>query len=156
MSAKRGTKNKKTLSNSKRGTRRRKTRAHPPKYKRAISTIFSRKRIKEDKKRKLPPPITGWRLWLFRVIAVTVIPALLFLLLEITLRIVGFGFPTATTIKCKVNDKASYRSNPKFAWRFFHPNVARTANPFVFPADKPNDAYRIFVLGASAAAGMPD
>jgi tetratricopeptide (TPR) repeat protein len=156
MSAKRGTKNKKSISHSKRGARRRKTRTHPPKYKRAVSTIFSRRRKKEDKKRKPPQPITGWRLWLFRVACLVVVPALFFIFLEIVLRVVGFGFHTTTTVKCKVNDKASYRSNPKFAWRFFHPNVARMANPFVFPADKSDDTYRIFVLGASAAAGMPD
>jgi tetratricopeptide (TPR) repeat protein len=153
MSAERRAKNKKSISHAKRGTRQRKIRTHSSKDKKVISRS---KEKKENRKSKLPGPVTGWRLWLFRVIAVTVIPALLFLLLEITLRIVGFGFPTTTTIKCKVNDKASYRSNSKFAWRFFHPNVARMANPFVFPADKPNDTYRIFVLGASAAAGTPD
>ncbi|MBU1260020.1 MAG: tetratricopeptide repeat protein [Planctomycetes bacterium] len=101
-------------------------------------------------------PITGWRLWLFRIIAITVVPALLFLLLEITLRIVGYGFPTTATIKCEVNGRVSYCDNVKFGWRFFPRNIARSADPFIFPADKPDDTYRIFVLGASAAQGVPD
>ncbi len=100
--------------------------------------------------------ISSPRLWLFRMIAVTVIPALFFLLLEITLRIVGYGFPTSIAIKDKVNDEPYYYNNPKFAWRFFHPNIARTTEPFVFPVHKSEKTYRIFVMGASAAAGTPD
>jgi tetratricopeptide (TPR) repeat protein len=101
-------------------------------------------------------PITGWRLWLFRIIALTVVPALLFLLLEITLRIVGYGYPAAATIKCEVNGRVSYCDNVKFGWRFFPRNIARLFDPFVFPADKPDDTYRIFVLGASVAQGTPE
>jgi len=100
--------------------------------------------------------IRGPRLWLFRIIAVTIIPALFFLLLEITLRIAGYGFPTNIAIKDKINDAPSYYNNTKFAWRFFHPNIARTTEPFVFPAKKSEDTYRIFIMGASAAAGTPD
>jgi len=103
-----------------------------------------------------PPLVTGRRLWLFRIIAVTVIPALLLLLLEISLRIIGYGFPTTITIKDKINAVPSYCNNFKFAWRFFNPNIARTTEPFVFPANKSEDTYRIFVMGASAAAGTPD
>jgi len=100
--------------------------------------------------------LTSWRLWLFRIVAITIIPAVLLLLLEVTLRVAGYGFPSSPIIKCKVNGTASYCNNAKFAWRFFHPNIARAASPFVFPAEKSNDTYRIFVTGASAAAGTPD
>jgi tetratricopeptide (TPR) repeat protein len=103
-----------------------------------------------------PPLVTGWRLWLFRIIVVTVIPVLLFLLLEISLRIIDYGFPTTIAVKDKINDELCYCNNPKFAWRFFHPNIARTTEPFVFPVKKSGDTYRIFVMGASAAAGTPD
>ncbi len=107
-------------------------------------------------KRVSDRPITGWRLWLFRIIAITVVPALLFLLLEITFRIVGYGFPATSTIKSEVNGMVSYCDNVKFGWRFFPRNIARSADPFIFPADKPDDTCRIFVLGASAAQGVPD
>lgn len=155
MRAKRRKKDKISSSGTKRHTLQHKTERRSPTEKSTISSSRSKGKPKGGEK-VTQHVVTGWRLWLFRVIAVTVIPALLFLLLEITLRIVGYGFPTTTTIKCRVNDKASYRSNSKFAWRFFHPNVARIADPFVFSADKPNDTYRIFVLGASAAQGAPD
>jgi hypothetical protein len=82
-------------------------------------------------KRVAGRPITGWRLWLFRIIAFTVVPALLFLLLEIGLRIVGYGFPTTATIKCEVNGRASYCGNVKFGWRFFPRNIAREFDPFI-------------------------
>jgi len=124
-------------------------------------------------------PISRGRLWLFRIIALTIMPALLLFLLEIILRVAGFGFPTTATIKCKVhpvrelnpvndhrlksmdfsngvNDTISYCNNIQFAWRFFPPNIARESNPYIFPEDKSDNTYRIFVMGASAAAGTPD
>ena len=100
--------------------------------------------------------ITGRRLWLFRIIAITVIPALIFLLLEIGLRVAGYGFPTAAIIKCKVKGTVSYCDNTRFSWQFFPPNIARTADPFVFPVKKSSNTYRIFIMGASAAAGTPE
>jgi tetratricopeptide (TPR) repeat protein len=103
-----------------------------------------------------PPLVTGRRLWLFRIITVTVIPVLLFSLLEISLCIIGYGFPTTIAIKEKTDNNPCYYNNPKFAWRFFRPNIARTTEPFVFPVNKSGDTYRIFVMGASAAAGTPD
>ncbi len=112
----------------------------------------------ESKSREeiIPKRITGWRVWFFRLVALTIIPVLLLGLLEVGLRIVGYGFPTNAFIKCEVNGTASYCNNAKFAWRFFHPTVAKKAGSFVFPAHKSNDTYRIFVMGASAAAGTPD
>lgn len=155
MRAKRTKKDKKSSSGTKRHILRRKTEGRSPTEKRTISSSKSKDKQK-GRERVAPQVVTGWRLWLFRVIAVIVIPALLFLLLEITLRVVGYGFPTTTTIKHKVNTIPSYCNNTKFAWRFFHPNIARTTDPFVFPASKSKDTYRIFVMGASAAAGTPD
>ena len=100
-------------------------------------------------------PITSRRLWVFRLVALTIIPVFLFLLLEVTLRVVDYGFPTNMFIKCKLNDTASYCDNVRYAWKFFPPNIARMANSFSFSANKSQDTYRIFILGASAAAGVP-
>ena len=96
------------------------------------------------------------RLWLFRFAAVVIIPAVLFLLLEFGLRVVGYGFPPGATVKRKMNGTGVYCDNVKFGWRFFPRNIARESDPFVFPADKPKDTYRIFVFGASAARGEPN
>lgn len=100
--------------------------------------------------------VSNRRLWIFRITSVIFIPALLFLLLEAGLRIIGYGFCPDVIIKCKVDGRAYYRDNFKFAWRFFPPNIARTANPYIFPAYKSDNTYRIFILGESAAAGTPD
>lgn len=101
-------------------------------------------------------PITGWRLWLFRIVAITILPALFFLLLEVSLRIVGYGYPPGAIVKCKSRGRDAYRDNFKFGWRFFPRNIARELSAFVFPMDKSADTYRIFVLGASAAKGNPE
>lgn len=100
--------------------------------------------------------VTGWRLWLFRVLAITLIPVLLFVVLETGLRLVGYGYPTSLTVRRNANDIDSYCSNVKFSWRFFAPEIARTMEPFAFPVKKSDKTYRIFVMGASAAAGTPD
>jgi len=100
--------------------------------------------------------ITGWRLWLFRIVAVIVIPILLFLTAEVILRIVGYGYPPEAIVKCKSQGGNAYCDNVKFAWRFFPRHIAREFEPFVFSADKPDKTYRVFVLGESAAAGTPD
>jgi tetratricopeptide (TPR) repeat protein len=100
--------------------------------------------------------ITGWRLWLFRVVALTVIPALLFILLELALRLAGYGYPADAMIKYKDNGEVFYCDNVKFCWRFFPKEISREFNPFRISESKLENAYRIFVLGASAAQGEPD
>ncbi|MBW8041611.1 MAG: tetratricopeptide repeat protein [Planctomycetes bacterium] len=155
MRAKGGKNNKKFPSNIKKSIRRRKPVTHSRTEKRIVSTSMGKEKQKDEEKPS-PNPITGWRLWLFRIIALTVIPALLFLFLELGLRIVGYGFPSAATLKCEVNGRKSYCDNIKFGWRFFPRNIAREFDPFNFTAEKPDDTYRIFVLGASAAKGEPD
>jgi tetratricopeptide (TPR) repeat protein len=99
--------------------------------------------------------VTGRRLWLFRIIAITVIPALLLLLVEVGLRIAGYGYPATAIIKCQVKGEDAYCENSKFAWQFFPKKISREFYPFTFAADKPANTYRIFVLGASAAQGAP-
>lgn len=116
-----------------------------------------RKKVKRGAKGRVPPgPLTGWRLWLFRLIAVTVVPVLLFVLVELSLRATGQGFRPDAIIECEVNGKAALSDNVKFGWRFFPRPIARELVPFVFAAAKPEDTYRIFVLGASAVKGEPD
>jgi len=109
----------------------------------------------EDIKSTPSGSITGRRLWLFRIIAITVIPALLLLLVELGLRIAGYGYPASAIIKCQVKGEDAYCENAKFAWQVFPRKIARAFYPFTFSADKPDNTYRIFVLGASAAQGSP-
>jgi len=112
---------------------------------------------KRDRNKQAPPrPPTGRRLWLFRILAATVVPAILLLLVELSLRLSGYGFNPDAIVTCQIDGKDVYCDNGEFTWRFFPRNIARQFEPFVFPVDKSADAYRIFVLGASAARGEPD
>jgi tetratricopeptide (TPR) repeat protein len=154
MSARRRRKKKKP-SRTERDIQRHKIKRQSPAGKRVVST---RKVANKQKavKEVAAEPITGWRLWLLRIIAITVVPGLLFLLVELSLRVVGCGFPAAAIIKCEVDGRSAYCDNVKFGWRFFPKNIARESDPFVFAADKPDNTCRIFILGASAAQGAPD
>jgi tetratricopeptide (TPR) repeat protein len=102
------------------------------------------------------PVISAGRLWLFRSIAVVVIPVLTLVLLEIALRVIGYGYPASAFVKCRVDNRAVYCSNIKFAWQFFPPKISRQFEPFVVPEEKAYNSYRIFVLGESAALGQPE
>ncbi len=117
--------------------------------------FLSRNRTKEVKE-KHSTSVSGWKLWLFRALAITIIPAFLFLVLEAGLRLAGFGYPTSLALRYKDKNMDSYYSNIKFSWLFFDPKIARTIDPFIFPVEKTDKTYRIFVMGASAAAGTPD
>ncbi len=147
--------NRKSLSHAKRAPRQRKKKSRQPTEKKITAASQDKDKQKEPKKPSIKP-ITGRRLWLFRFVAVFIIPALLLLLMEIGLRIVGYGFPPTATIKHRVNGRTSYCDNVKFGWLFFPPNIAREFDPFVIPKHKSNDTYRVFILGASAAKGEPD
>lgn len=76
---------------------------------------MSGKHGKNDKQKDVPKTplmqISRWHLWLFRIIALTIIPALLFLLVELTLRIVGYGFPATAIIKCELDGRDVYCVN---------------------------------------------
>ena len=148
-----GRKNKKTSS--------RKIKQHKAKHGSTAEKKTNSEISKIEKKQERTKPvshktISTRRLWVFRLISITIIPVLLFLFIEGVLRVVGYGFPSDIIIKAKVNDQDYYSSNPKFSWRFFPPKVARTCDPFDFPAEKSENTYRIFIMGASAAAGTPD
>ncbi len=106
--------------------------------------------------RKVAAKPTGWRLWAFRAVAVFVIPAVLFGAVELGLRVFGYGHPAGPFIKVKVDGKTCYGDNAQFSWRFFPRHLAREAMPYIFPAVKPDNTCRIFVLGASAAMGVPE
>jgi hypothetical protein len=99
---------------------------------------------------------SGRRVWLFRAAAIIIGPALFLGLMELGLRVAGYGFDPQATIACQVRGQPCRGDNVKFAWRFFSPILAREFEPFAFPARKPPDTCRIFVLGASAAQGIPN
>ena len=101
-------------------------------------------------------PTSGRRVWLFRLATVIVAPLLFLGLLELGLRAVGYGYDPHVTVQCRIDGKPYLGDNVKFAWRFFPPILAREFEPFAFPAQKPPNTCRIFVLGSSAAQGIPN
>ncbi len=100
--------------------------------------------------------ISAHRLWLFRFIAVVVIPVLLLGAIELTLRLVGYGFAPEAITEFKIDGQTYAGQNSQFSWRFFPPHLAREPSPYVFTVNKTDKTCRIFVLGASAAMGVPE
>jgi tetratricopeptide (TPR) repeat protein len=98
-------------------------------------------------------PLSPRRKWLFRFIALVVMPLLLLGGLEIVLRLAGYGYPTGFFKKIRVGQKEFLINNENFSLRFFPPQLARWPDPFIFPATKPPDTVRIFIFGESAAMG---
>ena len=76
-------------------------------------------------------------------------------LLEVSLRVAGYGFDTSFLLEKMVNGQRVFVDNPRFALRFFPSRLARTSAPLLISADKPVDTLRVVVLGESAAYGDP-
>ena len=147
-------KNKRRSSHNKSGTSRRlKTDRRQRKDNRSLSG--SGADSQKDAIRPQAMGISSRRLFVFRAIAVLIIPILLILLLEIGLRLVGYGYHPEAIIKCEVDGKEVCCDNSRFGWRFFPKNIAREFTPFTFTEKKADNTCRIFILGASAAQGVP-
>jgi len=76
--------------------------------------------------------------------------------LEVALRVLGFGASPDFVIAEKINGEKVYLNNDRFGLRFFDRGLNRIQHPFLVPAEKPPNVQRIFVLGGSAAMGVPD
>src|SRR6185437_12682560 len=101
-------------------------------------------------------PRSPRRRLLFRLVAMVLSPLVGVLLLEVTWRIAGYGYPTTFFLETNINERTVLVENAKFGLRFFPPALARSPAPIVMPADKPVNSYRIFLLGESAALGDPE
>jgi hypothetical protein len=101
-------------------------------------------------------PLSPRRKWLFRFIALVVMPLLLLGGLEIVLRLAGYGYSTGFFEKIRVGEKEFLVNNENFSLRFFPPQLARWPGPVMMEAKKPANTYRIFILGESAARGEPE
>ena len=112
---------------------------------------MSRKKKAEISKRPLPKR----RLWLYRAIAAVGIPVLALLLLEIGLRLFGFGYPTSFLLRIRKDGTHYLTQNNRFGWRFFGRRMSRMPHPIYITEKKPSNCIRIFVFGESAAYGDP-
>ncbi len=98
------------------------------------------------------PPLSRRRKWLFRLAVMILAPLLFLALLEVGLRLGGYGYPTAFFVS--LDNDGGYATNPRFGWRFFPKIIARRPAPCLL-STKPAGTVRIFVLGGSAAQGIP-
>src|SRR6267154_1981973 len=97
--------------------------------------------------------VAGWRLWLFRLLVTVGVPAVFFVILELGLRLAGFGYPTHFLLPSSLDGQKTFVENNQFGWRFFGRQMAREPYPFSISQAKPAGTVRIFVFGESAAYG---
>lgn len=100
-------------------------------------------------------PAAGRR-WLMRLAAATLVPLFLLGLLELGLRVAGYGYSTRLFLPLTIGGEEFLIPNDKFTHRFFPPTLARSLLSSRMAAHKPKGTYRIFLLGESAAYGDPD
>ena len=100
------------------------------------------------------PPLSRRKLWLFRLVAI-VLPVFFLFILEIFLRVFGYGYDPHFFRSLKMDGRDYFINNEKFSYRFFPEQLARWPDPFKLPAVKAPDTIRIFIFGESAAMGDP-
>lgn len=100
--------------------------------------------------------MTRRRLWLIRLLALLLIPLFCLLIVEFALGIVGYGYPTRAIVPYTHQESSYYGDNPQWGRRFFPRHQAPELVPFRIKMPKADRTYRIFVLGGSAAQGVPD
>lgn len=97
----------------------------------------------------------GWKLWSFRLLAIVGGPIVFLVLLELSLRVMGWGYPTGFLLHTSRNGRDLLVQNNQFGWRFFGPKLARLPVPICISQHKPAGTIRIFVFGESAVKGEP-
>jgi len=100
--------------------------------------------MKTEKKKKTPK-------WFF--VVMILIPVMFFVLLEFSLQLFNYGKDIPQWVDAS-RDK--YIINPEIAYRYFNQvkNIPTTIED-VFDQQKKPNAFRVFVLGESSAAGFP-
>jgi tetratricopeptide (TPR) repeat protein len=126
---------------------------------------MARKKVRRDPSPKPPAnpgaaqaprlQLRGWKLWSFKLAAIFLPLILILSVLEIVLRIGGFGYPTAFLLPRVTDGKKVWVQNDRFGWRFFGPDLSREPHIISIPREKPASSIRIFVFGESAAFGDP-
>jgi tetratricopeptide (TPR) repeat protein len=97
-----------------------------------------------------------WRRWVSISATAILVPALLLVIAEVMLRAFGVGTPKGVMRPCTDQGRPAFCDNQFFAAPFFPAGMYRTPRPYVIPARKSPETYRIFVLGESVAWGDPD
>jgi tetratricopeptide (TPR) repeat protein len=123
---------------------------------------LSAKSYKKQNQSTLPKqPASGQDLKLSRskrvlfTTAMLLLPVFLILLLEFFLRLFNYG-GNINLVLSNETDPRFYRLNYEIGKQYFpRQNVSTAISYDVFRKEKPDNGYRIFVLGGSSAAGYP-
>ena len=101
------------------------------------------------------PRLTPRKKAVFFLITVS-IPVVFLVVLEVALRIFGYGVSMSLFKKHVVWGKTYYQMNPDVKYRYFGTSRFQPATtPTFFQVPKPKGVYRIFCLGESTTAGYP-
>ncbi len=84
------------------------------------------------------------------------VPAAIVVMIELSMRVLGFGYSANAIATREIGGRLMRCDNPDFGRGLFPPHLRSNLRPFVFPAEKAPNTYRVFVLGSSAALGSPD
>jgi len=118
-----------------------------------------RKRARAPKAEPEQParqPLARWKRWLFAFVGFVLLPLLLLALVELSLRLAGYGYSTAFFKRVRIQGADCFVENDKFGLRFFPPALARSPPPMVMKAAKGPNTCRVFVVGGvrRSAAGI--
>jgi len=102
------------------------------------------------------PASSRRRRWGMKITAAVVIPVFCLGVMELGLRLMGYGYATGFFLERKIEGTDYLIPNRLFTHRFFPSGLARDPLPFRMFAEKPEGTYRIFLFGESAAYGDPD
>jgi len=94
--------------------------------------------------------------WILRGAVFLVSTGLLLAGLEGALRLANVGYPSDITVPCTLHGQPASCYNLFFPAPFFPPGMIKTPQAYAIPVTKAPNAYRIVVLGESAAMGDPD
>ncbi|MDX2110986.1 MAG: tetratricopeptide repeat protein [Verrucomicrobiota bacterium] len=96
------------------------------------------------------------RFWLFALITLLGVPSIILIVLEVGLKLSGFGYESGFFLKVKQGKQWVWRDNQEYCKRFFPAKLIRNPVPFSLPVKKAAGTYRIVLLGSSAIQGDPD
>ena len=102
------------------------------------------------------PAVARPRHWFLVGASAILLPLLILVIIEASLRVAGVGYQPELLTPCTVQGTHASCYNLFFAVPFFPAGSVQTPRLYSIPAQKPAGTYRIFVLGESAAMGDPD
>ena len=100
-------------------------------------------------------PISKSRQRVFSIIAIT-LPVVFLILLELILRLSGYGDNHSLFVNHRIKDlEKYYEVNPEIGKKYFNKMGYSAPAMDMFLKKKPDDVFRIFAMGSSSVVGFP-